>query len=486
MILHLAHAAHMIGLDPGFLSRVVGAVVAAASRGAAVSNVKAVENAPVSINRFHVTGREVFFELSGGSIEAILAADYGVKGFRIHNRLGSFVPVTDLGTQGGLQDQFALAVAVEVLAVQVVFVVVGAANVVAHLNTEQQSAVDFVAVNVLQAGLQIVRRIDRVGIHRVLAVGAPLHDDFVLAVAVEITQGHILGRVAAAHGGLEGTVLVHRVGQAGTSVQFLHVLDELGFQLIIQRVADDAVAAENVSRLPGFTVVIIELCNPGVQVVLRNRGLVVVGFTERTEQVHVHTVPAFLVLFRNRPGFCIVAADFAARANQVTAVHEIRQRHFFGLGSHLDVVNSGSVSLAARTDGRKHRNSQALSAAFHTVDHRSHLVHRGNGTVRIGVVGGSGVFLYDTRIGLVIAFGLDIAGFDGSDLHTVTIDVPGNAVRLVSKETPAQEDAVRSLGGDQAAIQVLHRTEPVVRVGSRCCARCHHCRRGDHCERQHQ
>ena len=364
--------------------------------------------------------------------------------------------------------------------------VVGASNVVAHLHAEQQGAVDFVAVNVFQAGLQIGRRIDRIGIHRVFAAGTPLHDDFVLAVAVEITQGHILSRVAAAHGGVDGAVLVHRVGKAGTNVQFLHVFDEFGFQLVVQRVADDAVVAEDIGRLPGFVVVIVELCNPGVQVVLRNRGLSVVGLTERTEQVHVHTVPALLVFFRDRPSICVVALDLAAGANQNAAIHEVRQRSTLGSGLHLNVVSRGSVFLALCADRRKHRNGQALSAAFHAVDYRSYFILGINRPVGIGVVGRGGVLLYDTGVGLVIAFGLDVARFHSGDLLAVAVDVPGNAVRLVSKETPAQENAVRSLGGDQAAIQVLHRTEPIVRSGSRCCARCHYCRRRDHCERQHQ
>ena len=365
--------------------------------------------------------------------------------------------------------------------------VVGAANIVAHFNAEQQGAVNLVAVNVLQAGLQIGRRVDRIGIHRILAVGTPFHNDFVLAVAVEITKGHILSSVAAAHSGVDGAVFVERVGKAGTNVQFLHVLDEFGFQLVIQRVADDAVVAQHVGRLPVFVVVIVELCNPGIQIVLSNRGLGVVGLTERTKQVHVHTVPALLVFFRDRPGFRIVAADLAAGANQNAAVHEVRERSALGSGLHLDVVSRCSVFLAFFAgNGREHRNGQAFSAAFHTVDDRSHFILGIDRAVGIGVVGRSGVFLYDTRVGLVIALGLDIAGFDGGDLLAVAVDVPGNAVRLVSKETPAQENAVRSLGGDQATIQVLHRTESIVRVGGRCRACRHYCRRGDHCERQHQ
>ena len=364
--------------------------------------------------------------------------------------------------------------------------VVGASNVVAHLHAEQQGAVHLIDINVFQAGVEALGVVNRIGIHRVGAAGTPLHDDFVLAVAVEITQGHILSRVAAAHGGVDGAVLVHRVGKAGTNVQFLHVFDEFGFQLVVQRVADDAVVAEDIGRLPGFVVVIVELCNPGVQVVLRNRGLSVVGLTERTEQVHVHTVPALLVFFRDRPGLRVVAADLAAGANHDTAIHEVRKRHTLGSGLHLNVVSCGSVFLAFCADRRKHRNGQALSAAFHAVDYRSYFILGINRAVGIGVVGRSGVFLYDTGVGLVIAFGLDIAGFHSGDLLAVAVDVPGNAVRLVSKETPAQENAVRSLGGDQAAIQVLHRTEPIVRSGSRRCACCHYCRRRDHCERQHQ
>ena len=141
-------------------------------------------------------------------------------------------------------------------------VVVSRSYVIAHVDAEQQGAIQLVHVNVLGSGCSVTSTKYRFGIHRVLLGTAPLNDNLVFAVAVKIAHRHVLCGVGAALRRIYRARAGFRVRKFGAGVQFLDVLYELGFQLGVQGIADDAIGPKGIDRLPGFMVVFVESVDP--------------------------------------------------------------------------------------------------------------------------------------------------------------------------------------------------------------------------------
>ena len=195
---------------------------------------------------------------------------------------------------------------------------------------------------------------DRLGVHRVDLGAAPLDDDLVLAVAVEVAHRHVVRRVGAAlrrsrsrrwpsssYGSdvPESRFSTYLMNSPSSSSYSASVILPSTREFVSGR------AAAYVATPSAFGVVLCSLsfATQRVELLLCHRRLLLVRHAEPLQQVHVDDVPVLAARAGDDHVGGVQVGVRAAEPVAGAAVGEVRERHGCRRGLQRDVVHRTPV-----------------------------------------------------------------------------------------------------------------------------------------------